>query len=598
MPIEDVQYLLKNSVKDSVLLFIDSTHRDRQKYPTPSDYVVDLDEQIAQVYGIDILDAAIPSTMYNVDVNNNKMRCIAAVVSESEGALSTLGLSTTDEIEAAHLSSLNSVFTALGLASPLRTLWLPDVRDASYRVVVGSWASGSGGMLDALSPVSSINDIGAGGSDVVRYRMLRERRYASLPMWRLSRGSAPGSRTSVPADVPTRTLVSNNQTYLLNAQAPGADAAIAAVQALGSRDVQLQSYAIVPRGEVVDGGGGSELCDLVIYDVYAIDGSSQYDGVSAALFGVGGRLLTFAIDTISIEIGTYTSLNDIQGALQDGFDAKGVGVTVTSTTGRVTGNDNRGTFRFATSSDVRLILPTAFSNSRTTLGMDLDAALSINSTAREARKHGAVSLGGHVAPMYCSVLQSDGTQHLDTPGIVSLAGARYITLRCPEIEQHMSSNSRYGRHAVGIGVFKLLNTNEIAQLRFDYVSLVRKPFHPIARLTRLHFRFELPDGTLYDFKGINHQIMLTIKYYAPTAPESRRFGRSVLNPNYNPDFVDYMASQTDPFGPTGQRLAGFDPFDEDDTETEDAEAYAEDAEAYDEDEDDRDDPIGAFISGE
>ena len=567
MPIEDVQYLLRNSAKDSVLLFIDSTLRDRQKHPTPSEYAIDLDESIAHVYGIDVLDASIPSTMYNVDTNNNKLRCIGVTVSKSEGSLSTIGLSTPDEIDAAHLASLSSSMNALGTASPLRNWWLPDPLSSSYHVVVGAWTTGNAPILDAMTPLTSTVDSSAATAATAgkRYRVLRERRFESLPMWRLTNGSTNNTVT-VPSDVSAVTLVSNGQTYVMDADASGADAALAAINALRSRDSAMQTYAILPTGDIISGGGGSEEFDLVIYDLYAFDGAAAWESASTELSIINGRLLTFSVETAEMEVGTYTSLNDLQGSIQDGFDATSMTVNVTSTTGRATNNDNRGKFRYATGSDLRLIIATAFCSARTTLGLDLDTDFSANLVPRASRESSALILGGQVAPMYCSVLQSDGTQHIDTPGIVSLAGARYITLRCPQIEQHMSATSRYGRYSAGIGVFKLLNTNEIAQLRFDYVSLVRKPFHPIARLSRLQFRFELPDGTLYDFKGVNHQIMMTVKYYVPTATTPADLPQSTLNPNYNPNFVDYLAQRVDPFGPVKQRLTGYDPYNEDDTD--------------------------------
>lgn len=123
------------------------------------------------------------------------------------------------------------------------------------------------------------------------------------------------------------------------------------------------------------------------------------------------------------------------------------------------------------------------------------------------------------------------------PGVVNLLGVRYITLRCPEVEQHMYSGMTYGSFSTGIGVFKLPSVNEISNLRFDFVSLVRKPFHPIGRLSRLTLRFERNDGSLYDFKGVNNQILLAVKFLSP----GRRvhLQRSVINPDYDPDYLRY-----------------------------------------------------------
>jgi hypothetical protein len=74
MSIEDIDYLKENSEKDSCVLYIDSAQRDRDKFAKPNNYVFPLDEPFRFVYGLDVLDASIPSTMFNIDVNNNHVR--------------------------------------------------------------------------------------------------------------------------------------------------------------------------------------------------------------------------------------------------------------------------------------------------------------------------------------------------------------------------------------------------------------------------------------------------------------------------------------------------------------------------------------------
>lgn len=128
-------------------------------------------------------------------------------------------------------------------------------------------------------------------------------------------------------------------------------------------------------------------------------------------------------------------------------------------------------------------------------------------------------------------------QMVVAPGIANLLGVRYITLRCPEIEQHLYSGMTYGSHSTGLGVFKLPSGSEVSNLRFDFVSLVRRPFHPIGRLSRLTLRFERNDGILYDFKGINTQLLLAVKFLSPGKRQSLK--HSVLNPDYDPDFLRY-----------------------------------------------------------
>jgi hypothetical protein len=71
MSIEDINYLKNNSIKQNYTFLIDSSDRDRDKYPNPNKYVVDFTVPFKNVIGMEIIDASIPRTMYNIDVENN-----------------------------------------------------------------------------------------------------------------------------------------------------------------------------------------------------------------------------------------------------------------------------------------------------------------------------------------------------------------------------------------------------------------------------------------------------------------------------------------------------------------------------------------------
>ena len=73
MSIEDINYLYKNSVKENIIIKIDSSKRDKNIYPNPNNYKLTFTEPFKYVYGIDILDAALPRTQYQIDNHNNKL---------------------------------------------------------------------------------------------------------------------------------------------------------------------------------------------------------------------------------------------------------------------------------------------------------------------------------------------------------------------------------------------------------------------------------------------------------------------------------------------------------------------------------------------
>lgn len=129
------------------------------------------------------------------------------------------------------------------------------------------------------------------------------------------------------------------------------------------------------------------------------------------------------------------------------------------------------------------------------------------------------------------------TQTLISPGIINLESARYVILRCPEIENHILGSYGNFKFSPGVSLFKMTDTNSMQQLRFDFVNVIRKPFHPIGKLNRLSLSFENQDGTLYNFKGVDHQLLISIKYYAPK--NTHRLPKSILNPYYNPNILEY-----------------------------------------------------------
>ena len=76
MSIEDINYLYKNSVKDNSIIFIESNKRNKNVYPTPSEYTITFDNPFRYVYGLEIVDASIPRTMYQIDKTNNNLKIV------------------------------------------------------------------------------------------------------------------------------------------------------------------------------------------------------------------------------------------------------------------------------------------------------------------------------------------------------------------------------------------------------------------------------------------------------------------------------------------------------------------------------------------
>jgi hypothetical protein len=635
MPIDDVQYLLRNSVKDSTLVFVDSAQRDAEHYPTPSEYVVALDEPIRNVYGVDVLDATIPNTMFNVDVHNNGLKLLTVDTAGSDAlqaARAALPMQpSTDQLDASDVGVLSDLFFELGFATPMHA-WMASLpAGAAYRIAVldGDAARALawyGGTAPAPPAPDAGIDFAAAGSP--QYIAVVRQRIGAVQMRVTSGGgsgsggggigiggssdgggvggvggvggssmsndAAVGAGGAVAFNGARYAVLDGNAAALAALAVPGRFAIVrSVVPPSASASASFSSTASATAAAAASG-----VFDVLSYST-AVLTAAQYAGLATAQTPTLFRLDAYAL---GLELGNYTRDAALQAAVQTALTDAQLSITAAATTS--TGIEKQGILRLVSDADTRVLIDVENSTATALLGYNMRASLSANATpaSLRGRNSAAVELGGRRMPMLVSVLsqqQQQLQQLLDAPGLVNLLGVRYVTLRCREIEEHMGSAGGFGSYAPGIGVFKLLSSNEVVQVRLDFTNLVRRPFHPVAKLARMTLRFELPDGSLYDFKGVDNQMLLTIRYYQP-APNGDGLGvrafPSVLNPDYDPDFSKFVANRTafaacldDPGAPDDDACE-----EDDDASDEDEDDDEDDEDDEDDDDDDKDgtDPFG------
>ena len=74
MPIEDVDFLLNNSTQTPYIIRADTSLRNKQLFPTPSEFSIRFSQPYHYVYGIDIIDTTMPATMWNIEYYNNAFK--------------------------------------------------------------------------------------------------------------------------------------------------------------------------------------------------------------------------------------------------------------------------------------------------------------------------------------------------------------------------------------------------------------------------------------------------------------------------------------------------------------------------------------------
>lgn len=477
--IEDVEYLLENCEKDTIPFFVDSSRRNKKYFPTPSDYQVSFPMPFRLVTGFDILDATIPTTMYNVDLYNDTI------------AFSTM------RAYAGSSSTMTSFdyFTEISKSKIFGIIFEEKV--PRTRVVIADPA-----VLESTyyPDENRLTNLYPGGStDFI----------ATREVWE---------------NVPFRTFISDTDPNALFVTYENRKFGLLRIPANQPLiDIIEDDNYYLTRNETGE-------FSIVYFKFYTTTASTIDNLLDPPEDGspIGPKIISRITNHYkTIERGNY-DITLFRQYLYEQWKDLGIKVEATTAVDR-----KQGKLKFT--SEELVILNGIKSTVRTNLGFETLP------TAEESDQYAYMDVRENTYVFISN--QRDATTGnwvLNSPGLVNLLGERYVILRCKEIEDHLLGSYAYMNYTPGIGMFKLAAVNDITNLRFDFVSLIRKPFHPIGKVSKLTFRFETADGLLYDFKGVNHQILFMMKVLVPS--QKMKFTRSILNPNYDPDFVRYITN--------------------------------------------------------
>lgn len=461
--IDDVDYLENNVEKDSQIVYIDSSLRDKYFYPNSNEYVVNFDQPFKLVYGFDVLDATIPVTMYNVDAYNNTMT-ITVVIKNN------LSLSPIDP--KFHFKEISTCKSFIEIFN----------QDVESFILVGT-------------EIELNQYLGAVVSPNKHYLMYYRTVYNT-----------------------TELIIRTNQTeeeyYFFK-----------------FNSVEYGIKKIISNQDLIDIINSEEFglnintdntFDVIKFEKNIID-IDAYNAAKAA----NAYLITIGNYNKSLELGNYdviTIINDLNDILNPIF------VDIASTTAVP---KKQAKLQFT--STHYILINSAKGELIKSLGFDSTPIASSTSTNYEGWIIGSNFL------IFGSVYDSATSRYiLASPGLISLLGERFAILRMKELEDHLYGSYAYMGMTPGIGMFKMASAfGGITNLRFDYTTVIKKPFHPIGKLPKLSIRFETASGRLYDFKGVNHQLIVNIKFYVPT--QKVKFNKYILNPNYDPNIMNYMA---------------------------------------------------------
>lgn len=507
---DDVQSLVSAAKEESYLFVVDSRGRDTGVYPTPSEHAIQFSSPFRNVFGLDLLDATVARTEYLVDDTTNRLSfAVGHPASAAQWALGawpgaaakrTLAMQPGDYTLPQFVQHLNAKLAEVAEAhgEPAVSCYADSTPSDVTNKLVFTCSAPFTLFMDQASTLR--HTLGFG--DPVRTAASPD--YAVVPGWTVNADlGAAHAFLSVPAsNLPNVDPQPATQGPVPSASREGF-LEVRAGQAVRQRFVAAVQG---PVATVYVYAFGTLACpDVTVTVTRAGDGAVMATGSLAA-----AAVLANDFNDINEPLAvTMTTVGDGGGVLQAG-DAYWVQF---SAAGSPPPGEHVGVYHNADN------LPVS------------------------GERYVELVPGGEAVPgqnLCCDVVCASWGHAVRSPGIVNLTGPRYVSIRCPEIESHMFRDRVNEKCHAGLGMVQLRGYG-FREQRFDFVSFPPRRFHPLGKLSKLTFRLERPDGTLYNSNGVDHALLLVLRYYS--LPHQALDGPrppSMLNPAYVPDLRHHL----------------------------------------------------------
>ena len=508
---EDVDFMRRKSVRQNFVFLVDSRDRDRAAWPTPAEYQVTFAAPFHHVIGLELLDADVPRTMYNVDAFNQTLRLFVHapgldVSSSAALAWATVTLPAGDY-------TIHTLVPALNAVLAMHLNGDPGLPLAPITAAAVSNPPEVLGKLQFTCAYPFILDMGSSSlAETLGFDAHTRADEASL--YRTTAfNDATNTRGFASVDLPPATALGPEQTLfqgpvgVLYAQ-PFSDVAWVAQRFEASVDGYLSGVDVALKTPL-----GINQETSVQWAVYPHSGASDAPDTAAAALASGVVAITV-----------------IDGGLSDATFSP---------------PSARPALSGGVSYWLLLRQAPADASSVSVYYNDVgSAAAGSFKTRSPGGAWTALDVDGIVFQMCAAVRMAQAYHRIEAPGMYSLVGERYVTLRCPEIEDKSYRNAP-SNHELGLGKIRL-GVVGFSQNRLDYNKVALRELFPIGKLPHITLRFEAGNGKLYDFKGVNHTLVLVLHYYhgmQQAAVADEALASSILNPNYRLNFMDYQRTQ-------------------------------------------------------
>ncbi len=629
MTIDDIHYLYKNSIKNNIVLLIDSTRRNKFHYRTPSEFTIEFPEPFRNVIGCEVLNAAIPRTTFTVDKHNGKLRTWMYTYAlddvntmEIKNQFHDIEIRPTDFTQAdSLLSDIVSAFRNIDTTFNV----VPDTAafDSDATIAEAGYlkfeSRRSPFIIDSgklNSPMAPILGFSLHSSDkdegyVIKQDLFnRDLKIFTMPNAQEIIDSDKCLRDSFTITVdrneffkPDPTI--NKESCFVNFARYKINKKINCgilIQNISINSLNMDPESLIQFSDHLQSQFVRN--SMIIENITPLPDDSNVEITCDFVYTMDNSKNLYSIPNHEFFCSRTDETNGDQDdpiRLTEDDDEKSTVRFVNSSSYEAI---NLHKFRFKISqipntdsgvvyvmlesahstNDQNLVIECNYEEFQAPPGgdkicyltydiswttteerltrspfnyiriLDADYALySVKSTRMDDVRNSRIEI--------LEVLQNDyendiiynsvmyGTKFdLVPPGIINMVTENYVTLRCPEIENHSRGSYDANDVSPGLALFTIDVRSGYAANKNEFFSVKYKEFHPIGKLSRLHFRFERKsDGQLYDFKGVDLHFILSLKVLSPNKLNFKDAEEMEypLNPNYNPDYQGFMQNEFD-----------------------------------------------------
>jgi hypothetical protein len=519
---DDVSFLQKHAVPETFLFVADSSTRNTGAFPTPSEYELEFALPFRNVVGLDLVDVAIARTEYLIDSGSNVLEYALGTPTSASSVSSWYDYNSKERVRRVVVPpgdyNLPQLIEALGAAMAAPKKWdAPTNRWVDIAVVTENTLTASElttpseisnkirlrcaeaftvfgdtstmrtviGLGNRVNTVDTILNV----AGVMCDPSTGDKRFTPAPGWLAASPSTGGAAFCSFEEIDEDTVAT-----VLSGSLP-VDSSYAVTSTYRVRQYFTPDVTGPPRSVSVFASGSGTL------------------SVKINNAATGTEIATGTVAVTTTETNTHEPFT----------------VTFSTTTKLLAGTSYR--VEFWSDGSVGVF------HEVTNLSIDTSKVF-----AKLFTSGGSETVTGWAADdiVCCDVGIAVAGNTIVSPGLVNLSGARYLSVRCLEIEQHMYRDRAYERYHAGLGIVKMSGYG-FREQRFDFVSFPHRTFHAIGKLSKLTIRLERPDGSLWNSHGVDHTLTLVVRYLSipPVADASN----TLLNPTYTPDLRQYLTRE-------------------------------------------------------